>query len=78
VPVSGGAGPQHPGITQNFTDAIRHGTPLLAPGADGLQGVTLVNAMYLSTWTDGWVELPFDENLFLAQLNQRRAASERK
>ena len=78
VPVSGGAGPQHPGITQNFTDAIRHGTPLLAPGADGLNGVTLVNAMYLSTWTDGWVDLPFDENLFLAQLNQRRAASERK
>jgi hypothetical protein len=75
--VSGGAGPQHPGITQNFTDAIRLGTPLIAPGYEGINGLTLVNAMYLSTWLDGWVDIPFDENLFLAQLNQRRAPRER-
>lgn len=77
IPVAGGAGPQHPGITQNFTDAVLHGTPLLAPGIEGINGLTLVNAMYLSTWTDGWVDIPFDESHFLAQLNQRRAPRER-
>jgi predicted dehydrogenase len=77
IPVSGGSGLQHPGITQNFTNAILHGTPLLAPGSDGLHGVTLVNAMYLSTWTDHWVDIPFDENTFLAHLNQRRAPQDR-
>ena len=77
IPVAGGAGPQHPGITQNFTDAILHGTPLLAPGVEGINGLTLVNAMYLSTWTDNWVDIPFDESHFLAQLNQRRAPRER-
>ena len=77
IPVAGGAGPQHPGITQNFTDAILHGTPLLAPGVEGINGLTLVNAMYLSTWTDNWVDVPFDEHAFLAQLNQRRAPRER-
>jgi predicted dehydrogenase len=75
--VSGGSGLQHPGITQNFTNAILNGTPVLAPGSDGLHGVTLVNAMYLSTWTDDWVNIPFDENTFLAHLNQRRTPQDR-
>ena len=37
-----------------------------------VHGLTLVNAMYMSTWTDNWVDVPFDENQFLALLNQRR------
>jgi len=72
IPVSGGAGPQHVGITQNFTDAVLNGTPLLAPGHEGIHGLTLVNAMYMSTWTDNWVDVPFDENQFLTLLNRRR------
>ena len=62
---------------KDFTDAILHGTPLLAPGIEGINGLTLVNAMYLSTWTDNWVDVPFDEHAFLAQLNARRAPRER-
>ena len=27
-----------------------NGTPLLAPGEEGINGVTLASAMYLSTW----------------------------
>jgi len=27
--------------------------------------------MHLSAWTDGWVELPMDEDLFLAKLQER-------
>src|SRR5690606_29941412 len=54
----------HPGIVRNWVDAIRHNAPLLAPGTDGINGLTLSNAMLLSTWTDNWVELPLDEDLF--------------
>lgn len=72
LPVDSSGGPQHAGITQNFTDAVLRGTPLIAPGHEGIHGLTLVNAMYMSTWTDNWVNVPFDENQFLALLNQRR------
>ena len=42
--------PAHRGITQNWVDACLKGTPLLAPGIEGINGVELSNAMYLSTW----------------------------
>jgi hypothetical protein len=32
----------------------------------------LSNAAYLSAWTDGWVELPFDEEQFLTYLDALR------
>lgn len=66
---------RHKGITQNFTDALLKGTPLLAPGEEGINGLTLSNAMYLSTWTDSWVDLPIDEELFLEKLNEKRQQS---
>lgn len=62
IPVSGN-NPQHAGIIQNFTDAILHGTPLIAPGEEGIKGLTLSNAMHLSSWKDDWVTLPLDEDL---------------
>jgi succinate dehydrogenase/fumarate reductase flavoprotein subunit len=31
-------------------EAVLNGTPLLAPGEEGINGVTLASAMYLSTW----------------------------
>lgn len=61
--------------TQNFTDAIRDGVPLLSPGEDGIKGLMLSNAMHLSTWTDGWVDLPIDEELYLAHLRERMKTS---
>lgn len=70
IPVEG-EGAQHQGITQNFVDAIRKGTPLIAPGEEGIHGLTLSNAMYLSTWTDQWVELPIDEDLFAEKLQEK-------
>jgi predicted dehydrogenase len=72
IPIQGSnTNTQHQGITQNFADAIRHGTPLIAPGEEGIKGLTLSNAMYLSTWTDNWVNLPIDEQLFYEQLQRR-------
>lgn len=70
VPV--GNGPNgHKAITQNWVDAIRKGTPLTAPGQEGIRGLSLSNAMYLSAWTDGWADLPVDEDRFLSLLQQR-------
>ena len=38
----------------------------------------LSNAMHLSSWLGKAVEIPFDEDLFLAELNKRRATSVRR
>lgn len=67
----------HKRLTQNWTDAILRGTPLVAKGEDGIRSLTLSNAMYLSTWTGTWVDLPFDEDLFAAMLQDRIAGSSR-
>ena len=65
----------HHVITANFAASVLHGTPLLAPGTEGIHGLTLSNAMHLSTWTDDWVDLPFDEALFKKLLDERIATS---
>ena len=68
----------HTLILRNFADAVLHGAELLAPGADGLNELTLSNAAYLSAWTDGWAELPLDEAAFEEGLRQRCAAEREK
>lgn len=76
IPTSGGE--EHKGITKNWVRAIVDGTPLLAQGSEGIRGVELANAMLLSTWTDDWVNLPIDEELYHAKLNERIASSTAK
>ena len=61
----------HVGILNNWVDAIRTGAPLLSPGIEGINGLTLSNSFHLSQWTDNWVDLPIDEDLFVELLNQR-------
>ncbi|THG90266.1 hypothetical protein AJ85_11715 [Alkalihalobacillus alcalophilus ATCC 27647 = CGMCC 1.3604] len=65
-------------ITQNFIDAIRLNTPLLAPGEEGMKGLTISNAIQLSTWLNDAVEFPLDENLYYEQLQKRIQQSKRK
>ena len=55
----------------NWVEAILKGTPLLAPGSEGINGLELSNAMYLSTWTDSWVELPIDDDRFYELLQEK-------
>ncbi|MNE85477.1 hypothetical protein D3C80_1824820 [compost metagenome] len=74
IPING-AYPDHKGITQNFVNAILFDEPLIAPGNEGIKGLMLSNAMLLSTWTDGWVDLPIDEDLFHQYLEDRIANS---
>ncbi|MEK4142285.1 Gfo/Idh/MocA family oxidoreductase [Paenibacillus sp. FSL L8-0333] len=71
IPVEEGGGEQHKGILRNFTNAILHDEKLLAPGEEGIHGLTLSNGMYLSAWTDDWVELPIDEDLFYEKLMEK-------
>ncbi|WP_339248624.1 Gfo/Idh/MocA family oxidoreductase [Paenibacillus sp. FSL R10-2796] len=71
IPVEEGGGEQHKGILRNFTNAILHDEKLLAPGKEGIHGLTLSNGMYLSAWTDDWVELPIDEDLFYEKLMEK-------
>ncbi|WP_240417253.1 Gfo/Idh/MocA family protein [Paenibacillus periandrae] len=61
----------HHAIVQNFADAVLKGTPLIVPGEEGINGLILSNAMLLSTWTDNWVHLPIDEDLYLDKLQER-------
>jgi len=61
--------------TQNFVDAIRSGTPLVAPGTEGLNSLELSNAMQLSTWQDTTVDLPTDAQLYQSMLNDRISRS---
>jgi predicted dehydrogenase len=66
-------GAQHAGVLENFAANILDGTPLLAPGSDGIKGVRLANAIHLSAWTGREVSLDFDEDEFLSELNRRIA-----
>lgn len=69
---------QHVGVLNAFAGKILHGTPLVAEGYEGLGGLTLSNAMHLSSWLGRAVDIPFDEELFLSELNKRRATSRKK
>lgn len=74
-PETDGLNLQHVGVINAFAGRILHGTPLVADGAEGINGLTLSNAMHLSSWLGKQIELPLDEDLFLEELNQRRKTS---
>ncbi len=66
----------HAGILQNFTNAVLHGEPLLAPGYDGINELTISNAAYLSAWTgNAEMQLPFDQAAFDRLLHERAEKS---
>ncbi len=73
-----GENEQHVGVMKAFAGRILHGTPLVAEGTEGIRGLTLSNAMHLSSWLDQMVEIPFDEELFLQELNKKRVGSRKK
>ena len=79
VPPAGGDG-EHRTITSNWVQSIRDRgeTELLAPGLDGIHSVELFNAMLLSTWTDSWVDIPVDADLYYDELQKRVATSKIK
>lgn len=66
-----GWGSQHAAVMENFALHILKGTPLLAPGFEGINGVNLANAALLSAWLGKEVENPVNEDLYLEELNKR-------
>ena len=73
-----GKSEQHPGVLNAFAAAILRDEPLIASGTEGINGLTISNAMHLSAWLGRPVEIPFDEDLFLSELKKRIAVSRRK
>ncbi len=65
----------HKGITHNFTRAILFGEELLAPGLEGINGLQISNAIYLSSWLGKTIELPVDPDLYFEELSKKIASS---
>lgn len=66
---------QHATLTQNFVDAILDGSPLIAPGEEGLHSVELANAMLYSSLAEQTVTLPLDGAAYEAKLRELIAGS---
>ncbi len=72
IPVDRSGGKQHAGITQNFINAVENGEKLLAPGEEGIFGLTISNSIHMSAWTEDWVyPEKIDEDKFYALLQDK-------
>ncbi len=66
----------HNGILQNYTNAILNGEELLAPGCEGIRGLSISNAMHMSDWTGEAINpMEIDEDRFYALLQEKIANS---
>ena len=66
---------QHVAVTNAFAAHILHGTPLIARGEEGINGLTISNAAHLSSWLGRKITLPIDEDLFYEELQKKIASS---
>ena len=74
IPVENAAA-QHATVMQNFVDAILEGSPLIAPGAEGVNSVEFANAALYSSWANATVELPLDAAAYEKALQEKIANS---
>ncbi len=73
-----GKNEQHVGVINAWGGAILRGESLIASGEEGINGLTLSNAMHLSSWLDKKIDIPFDEELYYNELMKRVANSKQK
>lgn len=74
-----GPSPEHRGILRNFTNRVLYGEELIAPGIEGINGLSISNAAHLSEWTgNAEIELPNDGEAFLQELKKRIKTSRAK
>lgn len=66
---------QHPEVMNKFAAAILRGEPLTAKGQEGINGLMISNAAFLSSWLGKAVTLPVDEDLFYEKLQEKIANS---
>ncbi len=73
VPVEASIGEQHVGILKNFASVILgDADSLLAPGEEGINGLTISNAIHLSAWTGETVDVKnFPHDKFYELLGER-------
>jgi len=75
IPYEKGGG-AHIIVTEKFAAAIRNpASALVAEGPEGIRGLSLSNAIMLSSWTGQTVELPLDEDLYEKKLQALIATS---
>jgi predicted dehydrogenase len=74
IPIENAANP-HNTLVQNFIDAILDGTPLIAPGEQGMHSVELANAILYSGLMNQTVDLPLDSAAYERKLQQLIADS---
>ena len=68
----------HCGVLNAWAGNILRGEPLVAGGEEGLNGLTISNAMHMSAWTGKEVALPIDDEVFYQMLMERVKTSRRK
>ena len=65
--------PQHVGIIKNYTDYLLGKTDaFVAPGEEGIVGLTFSNAIHLAGWTHKEVQIPLDEDEYIKELEKRK------
>lgn len=74
-----GENPMHMGVMRAFSDAILYGKPLIADGREGINGLTLSNAMHLSAFLGKPITVKeLDHELYYSELMKRVAGSRKK
>ena len=63
----------HKEVVSLFASAIAEGTPLIAGGEEGINGLTISNAAHLSSWLNKDIDLPIDEELYWQELQKKIA-----
>ena len=81
IPVDTTRDEAHVGIFKNFTRAALTGSDLLAPGEEGILGLTISNAIHYSAWTGKTVDVnnfPHDEFYDLLQDKIKHSTVQKK
>ena len=68
----------HPGVLNAWADAILNGGEMTADGREGINGLTISNAMHLSSFLNKEITLPIDHELYYEELMKRVASSKKK
>ena len=72
IPVDFSGGEQHVGILKSYADAVLEGKELLARGEEGINGLTVSNAIHLSAWTGETVDVKnFPDDKFYEMLQDK-------
>ncbi len=66
-----GMNEQHSEVMNKFAAAILRDEPMTASGQEGINGLTISNAAFLSSWLGETVSLPIDEDKFYSMLKEK-------